>query len=100
MPAMLKSKILICLGLLLLLLSACARAPAATDAPQEPAAASSPTAVAAQSTVLEVSKVQEVSAVTQDESIDYCTDCHTNKQKLIDTAKPEEEVINENQGEG
>jgi len=32
--------------------------------------------------------------------VDYCLDCHTNKEMLIDTADPEEEVISENEGEG
>ena len=32
--------------------------------------------------------------------IDNCLDCHTNKDLLIQTADPEEEVINENEGEG
>jgi hypothetical protein len=31
---------------------------------------------------------------------DTCTDCHTDKDLLIDTADPEEEVISENEGEG
>lgn len=29
-----------------------------------------------------------------------CLACHTDKQTLIDTAKPEEEAISENSGEG
>ena len=32
--------------------------------------------------------------------VDYCLDCHINKDMLIDTADPEEEVISENEGEG
>ena len=32
--------------------------------------------------------------------IDNCLDCHTNKDLLIQTADPEEEVISENEGEG
>lgn len=32
--------------------------------------------------------------------VDYCLECHIDKQRLIDTAKPEEEVIAENKGEG
>lgn len=31
---------------------------------------------------------------------DECLDCHTDKDMLIDTADPEEEVISENEGEG
>ena len=31
---------------------------------------------------------------------DTCTDCHTDKDLLIDTADPEEEVISENEGKG
>ena len=29
-----------------------------------------------------------------------CLDCHMDKDRLIDTAKPEEEVVNESSGEG
>jgi hypothetical protein len=32
--------------------------------------------------------------------VNYCLDCHTSKEKLIKTAKPEEEVISENEGTG
>ena len=32
--------------------------------------------------------------------VDYCIECHINQQMLIDTAKLEEEVISENEGEG
>lgn len=34
------------------------------------------------------------------EMVNYCLDCHTDKDDLISTAKPEEEVISENQGSG
>ncbi len=30
----------------------------------------------------------------------YCLDCHTDQQTLIDTAKPEEPVVKESEGEG
>jgi hypothetical protein len=33
-------------------------------------------------------------------TIDHCLACHTDKQSLIDTAKPQEEVVSENDGEG
>jgi hypothetical protein len=32
--------------------------------------------------------------------VDNCLDCHSNKDLLIQTADPEEEVIRENEGEG
>ena len=38
--------------------------------------------------------------ITETMTVDYCLDCHTNKDMLIDTADPEEEVISENEGEG
>lgn len=31
---------------------------------------------------------------------DECLNCHMDKQRLIDTAKPEEEVVSESSGEG
>jgi hypothetical protein len=44
---------------------------------------------------------EEVETVaTEPEPIDYCLECHVDKDMLIDTADPEEEVIKENEGEG
>ena len=37
---------------------------------------------------------------SEPEAINYCLDCHTDKDQLISTAKPEEEVISENEGAG
>ena len=34
------------------------------------------------------------------EEENYCIECHTDQQALIDTAKPEEPVAKENEGEG
>jgi len=34
------------------------------------------------------------------EVVDYCVDCHTEKEQLIDTAKPVVEVVSENEGAG
>jgi cytochrome c5 len=36
----------------------------------------------------------------EDISEDHCLDCHTDKDRLIDTAAPEEEVVEESSGEG
>jgi cytochrome c553 len=97
---MYKRKALVLLGLLLLLsASACAQAAISVDnGLEEPVAASSQasTSTNSQAAVENVAAVEPV----QEEQVDYCTFCHTDKQMLIDTAKPEEEVINENKGEG
>ena len=37
---------------------------------------------------------------SEPEAINYCLDCHTDKDRLISTAKVEEEVISENEGAG
>ncbi len=39
-------------------------------------------------------------AVTPETPIDECLACHIDKEMLIATADPEEEVISENEGEG
>jgi hypothetical protein len=36
----------------------------------------------------------------EDEDVDECLRCHTDRQMLIETAAPEEVVISENEGEG
>jgi hypothetical protein len=53
-------------------------------------------------TVTAVSPTEEPTAQLAEESVpvDNCLDCHTNKDLLIQTADPEEEVISENEGEG
>ena len=42
----------------------------------------------------------ELAPVSQRVVTNDCLDCHTDKQRLIDTAKLEEVVIVENEGEG
>ncbi len=51
---------------------------------------------------VEVTAVPTMSpaVITETVAVDYCLDCHTDKEMLIDTAEPEEEVISENEGEG
>ena len=34
------------------------------------------------------------------EIVDYCVDCHTEKEQLVDTAMPMVEVVSENEGAG
>ena len=53
-------------------------------------------------TATAVSPTEEptVEAIAEPVPIDNCLDCHTNKDLLIQTADPEEEVISENEGEG
>lgn len=42
----------------------------------------------------------EAPVAIAEETPDECVNCHTDKQMLIDTAKPEEEVVSEDEGEG
>ena len=42
----------------------------------------------------------ELAPVVEAVEVDYCLDCHTDKARLIDTAKPEVIAIVENEGEG
>jgi hypothetical protein len=37
---------------------------------------------------------------TEEAQVNYCVECHGDKDMLIDTAKPEQEVISENEGAG
>jgi hypothetical protein len=75
----------ICLG-------ACSSAPAQVVEPTATTQISSPTPV---------EEVETAAApVEEPEMVDQCISCHTEKQMLVDTAKPEEEVISENEGAG
>jgi hypothetical protein len=64
----------------------------------------------ADSTIVEIAEQQiaappdtmleEAAPPTTEQKIDYCLECHTDQQMLIDTAKPEAVVVSENEGEG
>ena len=49
--------------------------------------------------VVEPSAVPET-PTSEPEVANYCVDCHTDKDRLISTAKVEEEVVSENEGAG
>jgi len=73
------------------LLSACTSTEEGTASPTP-----SPQAV-----VTEPVSIDEDDATSSDEaSIDQCIVCHSDKQALIDTAMPEQDLISENEGEG
>lgn len=43
----------------------------------------------------------EIEVVNEaEEEVDACLDCHSDKERLIATADPEEEVVEESEGEG
>ena len=42
----------------------------------------------------------EPAPVMEATEVDHCLDCHTDKQRLITTAKPVEVVVSENEGAG
>ena len=42
----------------------------------------------------------EPAPVVEAAEVNYCLDCHTDKARLIDTAKPEVIAVVENEGEG
>lgn len=92
--------VLLSLALLMLLLLGCGGTGTTED---EVVSVSTPSSV-------EIALVDEVlptaiptmaaAVITDTIPVDYCFDCHVDKEMLIDTADPEEEVISENEGEG
>lgn len=97
-----KFKIFALLGLLLFtaaVVSACASQTtvAAEGVPVALQEEGSPTPVVSSPSTLQAETGE---ALPTEEAVDYCLDCHTDQQMLIDTASEEEEVINENKGEG
>lgn len=79
-----------------------------TTTPQEPATAETQLAAVVETAVPPSANVSTndnliaVSDVLAQETavVDECLACHIDKEQLIATADPEEEVINENEGEG
>ena len=57
-----------------------------------------PTAII--STPTSVSETVATQPTEPEVVVDECIGCHTDKQKLVDHAKPEEEIISENEGAG
>ena len=50
--------------------------------------------------VVENTPVPTAAVLSKPETQNNCLDCHTNKERLIDTAKPILEIISENEGAG
>jgi hypothetical protein len=89
-----RNRVLVLFVFLLLLLSACRG-----QATPEPTASAQPESQSPTATpVLQATEVVLVEPTVQ--AVDYCLDCHTDKDMLIATAREEQEVINENSGEG
>ncbi|GIV62849.1 MAG: hypothetical protein AB1457_14675 [Chloroflexota bacterium] len=81
-------KLRIWLGLLagvLILLAGCARATPSVPVTNTP---------------LPTQPVVPTATLTTEPQVNYCVECHTDKDRLIQTAKPEEEVIEESEGAG
>ena len=75
------------MAMLFLSLAGCTGATPAPEAPpEEPTEEPAPT--------------PELATVVEAVEVNYCLDCHTDKARLIDTAKPEVIAIVENEGEG
>ena len=96
-------KIILLTVLLLALLSACQAEPTPVDELEttqaEMASLTETPATAPTETALNPDPV-EVQSEPTPEVVDECLNCHIDKQRLIDTAKQEEVVVSENEGEG
>ncbi|KAA3656534.1 MAG: hypothetical protein DWQ04_30810 [Chloroflexi bacterium] len=93
--------ILLSLALLLTVLIGCGPDAAPEEDEQEASAALGVEVAMAEEIVEETAVPTSTPAViTETVAVDYCLDCHVNKEMLIDTADPEEEVISENEGAG
>ncbi|MGD9093755.1 MAG: hypothetical protein PVF74_12975 [Anaerolineales bacterium] len=66
--------------------------PTETEVEQDPTPTEVPT--------VEPTPTEIPTEVPTEVPIDECLECHQDKDRLIDTAKPEEEVVSESSGEG
>jgi hypothetical protein len=85
------------LGVLVVLLAACSAPPSA--APTATAVLAVPTDVPPTATSVPASPTP-VNTPTEVAVVDYCVACHTDKDQLISTAKPEEKKEKESEGAG
>ncbi len=86
------------------------RAPTKTEVAiqtEPPAKTSAPATQVAQVTVQSTSTEAQAPTETPEQTetvavaqVDQCIECHTDKDQLIDTAAPEEEVVEESEGAG
>ena len=75
------------LTMLVLGLSGCGSVPSVSETPtSEPTEAVAPD--------------PEPAPTMETAEVDHCLDCHTDKQRLISTAKVVEEIVSENEGAG
>jgi hypothetical protein len=103
-----KSKIFITVGVLILLvgitIGACSQVSVGESSGKEqldvPPALIEPTDVPVEVARAIVDPASTNEMVSEDVVVSECLVCHIDKQMLIDTAKPEEEVESENEGEG
>lgn len=72
-----------------------------TEVPAKPATAVAQvtTAATAEATDAPTEAPTQTEAVPA-EQVNYCVECHTDKDQLVDTAAPEEEVVEESEGAG
>jgi hypothetical protein len=91
------------LGLLVLALVLTACTAPAANSTAEIEISASPTVVSPTDTVVpptEQPSATPVNTPTELAAVNYCLDCHTDKDELIRTAKPEEYIEKESEGAG
>lgn len=91
-----KMKCLAILGVFWVILSGCRGAEGLTSEIGEQDSVGASTPIAA----LTEPQEANISEDLADSEPNYCLECHTDKQRLIDTARLEEEVIKESTGMG